>query len=133
MLCGVTAAGLLSPIFRRRPGEGPLVELGPLDQFPENLPAARRIEVRLQDDWDERWRQRRLYVLRAGASVTVFSPVCTHLGCQVEWESRDGRFHCPCHGGQFDAGGDVVAGPPPRPLQRIPAQIRGNRVFARLS
>jgi isorenieratene synthase len=39
---------------------------------------------------------------------------CTHLGCPVRREGAG--FHCPCHGGRYDADGRPTAGPPPRPL-----------------
>jgi Rieske Fe-S protein len=57
--------------------------------------------------------------------VKVFSATCTHLGCQVLWDTTDKQFKCPCHGGVYAANGDVVAGPPPRPLQTIDARIEG--------
>lgn len=58
-----------------------------------------------------------------GASPVVLSPVCTHMGCNVVWNHDQKRFLCPCHGGQFTADGRNVAGPPPRPLNRIPARV----------
>jgi Rieske Fe-S protein len=33
------------------------------------------------------------------------------------------RFRCPCHGGVFDAEGNVVEGPPPRPLDRVEVRV----------
>ena len=40
--------------------------------------------------------------------------VCTHLGCNVKHTASG--FECPCHGSQYDANGQVVRGPAPRPL-----------------
>jgi Rieske Fe-S protein len=49
-----------------------------------------------------------------------WSAVCTHLACAVLWREEDGHLECPCHDGVFDpATGEVVAGPPPRPLPRV--------------
>jgi nitrite reductase/ring-hydroxylating ferredoxin subunit len=49
-----------------------------------------------------------------------WSAVCTHLACAVLWREEDGHLECPCHDGVFDpATGEVVAGPPPRPLPAV--------------
>ena len=42
--------------------------------------------------------------------------ICTHLGCTVQWSAGDQRFYCPCHGSVYDAAGNVIDGPAPRPL-----------------
>ena len=57
--------------------------------------------------------------------VVAFSQKCTHLGCVVYFEANESRWHCPCHEGNFDAlTGDVISGPPTRPLGRIDVEIR---------
>ena len=49
-----------------------------------------------------------------------WSAVCTHLACAVLWREEDGHLECPCHDGVFDpATGEVLAGPPPRPLPAV--------------
>jgi nitrite reductase/ring-hydroxylating ferredoxin subunit len=56
----------------------------------------------------------RLFVFNESDGFYVISSVCTHLGCNVK---RGGPgFACPCHGSQFDSGGQVVQGPAPKPL-----------------
>ena len=52
-----------------------------------------------------------------------FSSVCTHLGCAVSWDELTQRFKCACHGGAFDKDGNVIAGPPPTPMIRLPWKI----------
>lgn len=61
--------------------------------------------------------------------VKVFSSVCTHLGCHVEWDARRGNFLCPCHQGRFDVDGRVLEGPPPAPLPAYPVRLDGDHVF----
>ena len=57
--------------------------------------------------------------------VVAFSQKCTHLGCVVYYEADEHRWHCPCHEGNFDAEtGDVISGPPLRPLGRIDVETR---------
>lgn len=53
----------------------------------------------------------------------AYSQKCTHLGCVVYPEGDE--LECPCHEGFFDIRtGDVLRGPPERPLQRIEVQVR---------
>jgi Rieske Fe-S protein len=57
--------------------------------------------------------------------LRAFSQHCTHLGCVVYWETARRQMRCPCHEGVFDArSGDVLAGPPQRPLARIAVEVR---------
>jgi succinate dehydrogenase / fumarate reductase iron-sulfur subunit len=57
-------------------------------------------------------------VSHTGSEIVCFKSNCPHLGCVVKWDALSGRFRCSCHGGNFDRDGNVIAGPPPRPLDR---------------
>lgn len=74
----------------------------------------------------------RVIVLRRDDEVRAFSGTCTHLGCQIKWEADKNRFFCPCHLGVFDENGQVVSGPPPRPLDSFEVDIVGNNVFVQV-
>ncbi len=50
--------------------------------------------------------------------VTVLNSRCTHLGCTVSWKEEAQAYVCPCHDAKFSKEGLVLAGPPPRPLDR---------------
>ncbi len=64
-------------------------------------------------------------------ALVAYSQMCTHLACAVIPDVEKGVIHCPCHEGYFDLQtGNVLAGPPPRPLPRITLEIRGDDVYA---
>jgi cytochrome b6-f complex iron-sulfur subunit len=67
-------------------------------------------------------------VQRTADGITALSMVCTHLGCLVQWQEARQQFYCPCHDGRFDRGGDVLSGPPPLPLERLPVKVLADRV-----
>jgi len=54
---------------------------------------------------------------RAG-KVHKHEAACTHLGCQVHWNSTEQCWDCPCHGSHFAPDGSVLNGPATTPLKR---------------
>jgi succinate dehydrogenase / fumarate reductase, iron-sulfur subunit len=67
-------------------------------------------------------------VSRLGSEIICYKSACPHLGCTVHWEGQSDQFRCACHGGTFDQNGNVVAGPPPRGLDRYESKVEGDRV-----
>lgn len=70
-------------------------------------------------------------VVLAGERLHALSLVCTHLGCLVEWSPARRQLVCPCHRASFDLGGNVLEGPPPRPLRAFEASLQDDRVLVR--
>lgn len=62
-------------------------------------------------------------------TIYALSPVCTHLGCLVNYNRHKNEFICPCHGGKYDTSGKVISGPPPGPLTRLPVKVENGRVY----
>ncbi len=61
----------------------------------------------------------------------AYGQKCTHLSCPVYYERQHKRLECPCHDGAFDAAtGNVLYGPPPRPLDVIEVEMRDGGVWA---
>ena len=67
-------------------------------------------------------------VRKQGGELNALSAVCPHLGCIVQWESDKQDFLCPCHAGYFTSDGDVISGPPPRALARLPFSVANGMV-----
>jgi cytochrome b6-f complex iron-sulfur subunit len=57
--------------------------------------------------------------------LRAFSAICTHLGCTVQYKADTSQIWCACHNGFYDLNGNVVSGPPPRPLERFTVNLRG--------
>ena len=60
--------------------------------------------------------------------VLAYSGICTHQGCAIsEYTAKDDVFVCFCHFTQFrpSTGGQVVAGPAPRGLPKLPIKLDG--------
>jgi cytochrome b6-f complex iron-sulfur subunit len=114
------SAGFLYPVPRRRPRA---TFVGFLSRVPETEP----LEIR-------DLRGRKILLLRAsGGDLLAMSTVCTHLGCAVYYRPDKKMFDCPCHQGVFDREGNPVSGPPQRPLERYPVEVRDGKVFVQFS
>jgi menaquinol-cytochrome c reductase iron-sulfur subunit len=121
-------AYIASPAFKVRKAED-WIPLGPLENFPEGVPTPFSF-VRVEENgWEKTANSYGGYVVRTGEEATAFSNVCTHLSCRVTWKEGTLGFVCPCHDGIFDIQGEVVAGPPPRPLDTYQTKIEDGNVF----
>lgn len=117
------------PAFRvRRKG---WKECGPIDAFPIGdirLVPLQPIERR---EWPDAWGADAAWVYRkSDREFVIYDLHCTHVGCPVNWSPQARRFFSPCHGGVFDADGRVLAGPPPRPLDRYETRIENDVLLA---
>lgn len=75
------------------------------------------------------FRREKTFVVRLEGGFLAISAICTHLHCIVNWNELTKRFECPCHGAKFNEEGEVLEGPPPRPLDLHKLEIvAGNLV-----
>lgn len=63
-------------------------------------------------------------------SFRAYEQKCTHLSCAVYYQPGSGQIICPCHEGHFDAKtGNVLAGPPPRPLPSLNVIVKDQAIY----
>ena len=126
---------VLSQAFLALWGLGAAVAVGAYLKAPEKH-AERMVSAGLLDDY--RVGEGRLvrhgvtpfYVVRLDATrVLALSAVCTHVRCILDYEPARRTLVCPCHDGRFDLSGNVLSGPPPRPLPGYPVSVRAGEIF----
>jgi Rieske Fe-S protein len=117
---------LIDPRNRPAPPKGYRV-VGNLKDLDVNEPVQAVIRDIRHDAWTLHPNDvvgRVLLVKRDAKKVDVYTTVCPHLGCSVNYVSSAKRFICPCHNGTFDIDGRRVEftegiNPAPRDLDRL--------------
>ena len=71
----------------------------------------------------------KVFIVMSRSGLFALSPICTHLGCLVNWDNNKKEFLCPCHGGTYGMEGDVRKGPPSDPLTRLSLKIQEEKVY----
>lgn len=119
----------LSPIWKK---SSPLLTpIARTDEIPARQPTFVTYEQRVRDGWYISTLSKGAWVVNRGNDeFTVFDPRCTHLNCPYYWDKEKQIFQCPCHDGRFDIDGNVIGGPPPRPLDRLEITIEDGSIMA---
>ncbi|GAB4473880.1 MAG: Rieske 2Fe-2S domain-containing protein [Anaerolineales bacterium] len=127
---GLPAIGyLLSPALEKQKGES-WISLGPLEQYPLNQPTLFTFTRTKKHGWEKTVNSYGVFVLRTSSTqVRVFSNVCTHLSCRVNWKEDVQQYVCPCHDGHFAVDGAIISGPQPRPLDEYETKIEDGNLF----
>ncbi len=68
-------------------------------------------------------------ISRLTDQIVCYKTACSHLGCTVRWDAPADQFRCACHGGAFDRAGNVIAGPPPRAMDRYQTRVDADQVM----
>jgi menaquinol-cytochrome c reductase iron-sulfur subunit len=126
---GVPLVGyFLSPIWKKN---APLLTpIARTTEIPIGQPTFVTYEQRIRDGWYISTLSKGAWVVNQDNNqFIVYDPKCTHLNCPYYWDKDRQIFHCPCHGGEFDINGNVLAGPPPRPLDRLEFTIQEGSIL----
>jgi len=109
------------------------VSLGPLENYPLDIPTQFAFTLSRINGWEKSSQSYGAFVLRkTDKDVVVFSDVCTHLSCRVSWDDEIEKYFCPCHAAFFDKNGEVISGPPPRPLDQYEIKLEEGQLFIHL-
>lgn len=104
--------------------------LGSATSFQVGVPKFVDLRMTVKDGWVVDETTKSVWVVKnAEGSFLTFNPRCTHLGCAVSWNASEKAFKCPCHGGTFSPEGQVLAGPPPRPLDRLENRVQNGNLI----
>ena len=104
-----------------------------LSDLPQNEPTPVTLRVTREDGYSQTVDRRTVFLVRTSdTQVTALDSTCTHLGCRVSWDAQAQVLKCPCHGGQYDRTGHVIAGPPPAPLARMATRVDGGQVLVQI-
>lgn len=106
------------------------MRLGPTSKVELGTPTLFSFTIQTQTGWIVNSQEVSVYVLSTdGRTYIAMSNICTHLGCHIRWIAEQNHFFCPCHNGVFDIAGNVIAGPPPRPLNRYDVKVEEGQLL----
>ena len=105
-------------------------KIAPINSIPENKPDDLPFLMVEEDAFIRTTQPETVWaVKRSDIDITVYSPICPHLGCRYQWHPDRKLFICPCHHSIFNIDGKVVSGPAPRPLDTLPKKIKNNFLY----
>lgn len=106
------------------------IQLGPTSKIEPGTPSLFSARIERKTGWISNVEEILVYVYTEdGRAYAAMSNICTHLGCRVRWIENQEQFICPCHNGVFDKQGNVLAGPPPRPLDQYEVKVEQEQIF----
>jgi ubiquinol-cytochrome c reductase iron-sulfur subunit len=136
-LGGVAGIGGIAALYAAKRTWDPLPSVIAAGFTTIDLSAAKENELHV-----DQWRGKPIFVLKKSADMEasdrdvvigsdrfhVSIGLCTHLGCIPAYSKSEKKFKCACHGGEFDASGNEIFGPPPSPLVIPPFKIDGMKL-----
>jgi len=132
LVIGLPAIGyLLSPATKTQQQDD-WISVGPIENYPIGVPTLFSFTRTTINGWEKTVNSYGVYITKRGeaeSDVSAFSNLCTHLSCRVTWKDDNQEYECPCHDGIFDIDGNVVSGPPPKPLSVFETKIEDGVLF----
>jgi len=120
--------GIIGPSFRLRKSDW--TKIGDISSLPDEQPTDMKFPYKTEDAYIRETVIHDVWVIKHSPSeVTVFSPICPHLGCHYAWYPETKEFACPCHGSIYSSTGKVLGGPAPRPLDTLPWKLEKEVLF----
>lgn len=108
------------------PGSEQFIDVGPLQGFMAGQPTAVHLTL---PDAPARARPVVFVLGSPEGAWRVFSSVCPHRACVVEYRAEEAGFRCGCHDSRFDAAGRRQSGPAPRDLDPLPHRVEAGRLL----
>ncbi len=132
LVIGLPAIGyLLSPATKTQQQDD-WISVGPIENYPISIPTLFSFTRTTINGWEKTVNSYGVYITRRGeveSNVSAFSNLCTHLSCRVTWKDDNQEYECPCHNAIFDIDGNVVSGPPPKPLSVFETKVEDGVLF----
>lgn len=120
---------ILGPALKTE-GDQNWIPLGSPSKVELGVPTLFKARVEQKAGWIAEEQELTFYILTEnGRDFVAMSNICTHLGCRVRWVDGEDKFFCPCHNAAFDKQGQVVEGPPPKPLDTYDVKVEDDQLF----
>jgi menaquinol-cytochrome c reductase iron-sulfur subunit len=117
---------VLYPAFESGSAEEMWSPVSKVSELKVAEPERKTFTLKENDGWAQRVAEKAVWaVLKTDGSPLVFTAVCPHLGCSINWTEESKSFNCPCHKSSFDVSGNLISGPAPRPMDSLETKIDG--------
>lgn len=124
LVAGIPLLGSAAEGVTKQASAGEYVDVAEVNAIPMGEPYGISFVETSQDAYLYSQVPHSVYALKkSDTDITVYSPACPHLGCQVFFDRQKKQYVCPCHGSVFADDGARITGPTPRGLDVLPSKI----------
>jgi menaquinol-cytochrome c reductase iron-sulfur subunit len=129
-IIGLPAIGYLVGPALKKTNVDAWIPAGLLADYPIGSPKFFRFTRSKVKGWEKTVNSYGVFVVRKDENnIMAVSNVCTHLSCLVSWHADLQHYVSPCHDGHFDITGNVLSGPPPRPLDEFATKVEDGKLY----